>query len=500
MQDKIPNNSIDLIYLDPPFNSKRNYNHIYTTATGLPVPEEAIAFCDTWELTQDKEDDIQAFNETLIQNGNQDFAGFWTAWVNALRFQDPKTLSYLVFMAQRLWVMRSKLKDTGSLFLHCDPTASHYIKILLDGIFGHKNFKNEIIWHYNTYIGNVKQWFPKKHDTIFWYTKTNNYQFELPYQTNTEESINFQRWKKYVKDGNKIYEGHHPKTDSRFTSYRNRWIKQNNREPVYGELLLEITGNVVDTVWNDIKALDPKLKTEKLGYPTQKPTALLDRILNACTKVGDVVLDPFCGCGTTLESAQNLGRKWIGIDICMLSTSLIEERLKKKNSLLERGKEYTIDGMPVTIEQVKELISKSEKSKNEGRYQFQYWAVEKVKGFANQKKGADGGIDGSIYFYKDDKKNLGKMILSVKSDKKLQASYIRDLIGTMENNKAEMAGLISFAKPTDQMLAEARKAGYYSLDAGLFGELKYPKVQILTAEEILNGKTFDMPHQQMKKL
>lgn len=155
--------------------------------------------------------------------------------------------------------------------------------------------------------------------------------------------------------------------------------------------------------------------------------------------------------------------------------------------------------MPVTMEQVKELISKCEKSKNEGRYQFQYWAVEKVKGFASTKKSGDGGIDGSIYFYKDEKKNLGKMILSVKSDKKLQKSYIRDLVGTLANNKAEMAGLICLDKPTDGMLDEARKAGYYSLDAGLFGKLEYPRVQILTAEEILNGKTFDIPPTQLTK-
>ncbi len=183
----------------------------------------------------------------------------------------------------------------------------------------------------------------------------------------------------------------------------------------------------------------------------------------------------------------------------MLSTNLIEERLKNKYKLLSKGKDYTIDGMPITMEQVKALIEKSDKSKNEGRYQFQYWAIEKVHGFASTKKSGDGGIDGAIYFYKDEKKNLGKMILSVKSNKKLQASFIRDLIGTMENNKADMAGLISYAPPTPDMLMEIRKAGYFKLKYGLDFESEYPRVQILTAEEILNGKTFNLPYTRLLK-
>lgn len=179
----------------------------------------------------------------------------------------------------------------------------------------------------------------------------------------------------------------------------------------------------------------------------------------------------------------------------MLSTALIEERLKNKYKFIE----YEVDGIPITMEQVKALIEKSDKSKNEGRYQFQYWAIEKVQGFASTKKSGDGGIDGAIYFYKDEKKNLGKMILSVKSNKKLQASFVRDLIGTMENNKAEMAGLISYAPPTPDMLKEIRKAGYFKLKYGLDFESEYPRVQILTAEEILNGKTFNLPYSHLLK-
>lgn len=466
MNEKIPDNSIDLIYLDPPFNSNRNYNRIYSQNTGYPVDEEAIAFCDAWELTQEKIDQIRMFaNELETEDDNKAFADFWNAWVKALEFQNPRILAYLVFMARRLRVMRRKLKPTGSLFLHCDPTASHYIKIILDGVFRHDNFINEIIWSYKT-GGSSKRWFSKKHDVIFFYAKTNLYNF-------------------------------YPQKEKSYTKSKNRKAGVINYGQGLAEFFQDNSGvyNLVNMrdVW-DIPYINSMAK-ERLGYPTQKPVALLERIIKATTKEGDIVLDPFCGCGTTLDAAQGLKRKWLGIDICMLSTALIEERLKNKYKFIE----YEVDGIPITMEQVKALIEKSDKSKNEGRYQFQYWAIEKVQGFASTKKSGDGGIDGAIYFYKDEKKNLGKMILSVKSNKKLQASFVRDLIGTMENNKAEMAGLISYAPPTPDMLKEIRKAGYFKLKYGLDFESEYPRVQILTAEEILNGKTFNLPYSHLLK-
>lgn len=461
MNEKIPDNSIDLIYLDPPFNSNRNYNRIYSTNTGMPVPEEAIAFCDAWELTQEKIDQIRMFaNELETEDDNKAFADFWNAWTNALQYQNPRILAYLVFMARRLRIMKRKLKSTGSLFLHCDPTASHYIKIILDGVFEHKNFQNEIVWCY-TSPSSAKRWFPRKHDIIFWYKKGEICNFypdnvRIPYK--------------------KLHTG---------TSKKGIFTK---------DAILNSKGKIVEDYWIDITPVG-RIRNEVLGYPTQKPVALLERIIKATTKEGDIVLDPFCGCGTTLDVAQGLKRKWMGIDICMLSTTLIEERLKNKYKFLK----YEVDGIPITMEQVKALIEKSDKSKNEGRYQFQYWAIEKVQGFASTKKSGDGGIDGAIYFYKDEKKNLGKMILSVKSNKKLQASFVRDLIGTMENNKAEMAGLISYAPPTPDMLMEIRKAGYFKLKYGLDFENEYPRVQILTAEEILNGKTFTLPYTRLLK-
>ena len=477
MEDKIPDNSIDLIYLDPPFNSNRNYNRIYSTNVGQPVPEEAIAFCDAWELTEEKEEDIKTFYDKLILDDNENFAKFWLSWTEALKYSNSKILSYLVFMALRLRVMRNKLKDTGSLFLHCDATASHYIKILLDGIFGIKNFINEIIWSYQG-TSQSKRSFKRKHDVIFFYSKDNKkYYFD---DVGSSEPISSFSKSKYTKQDEKgKYKEIRHKDGKIYKQYMKDYMRMRD-------------------VW-EIPIINAMAK-ERLGYPTQKPLELLERIIKAATKEGDIVMDPFCGCGTTLDAAQKLNRKWIGIDICMLSVSLIENRLKENYPLVVmKGRDYTVDGIPITIEQVEELIHKSEKSRNEGRYQFQYWAVEKVGGFASTKKSGDGGIDGSIYFYKDEKKTLAKMILSVKSNKKLQASFIRDLIGTMNNNDAEMAGLISYANPTQEMINECKNAGRFKMKDGLFADYEFDRVQILTAEDILNGRRFDLPYTRILK-
>ena len=203
-------------------------------------------------------------------------------------------------------------------------------------------------------------------------------------------------------------------------------------------------------VWSDINALH-RNNIERLGYPTQKPIALLDRIIQASCPENGIILDPFCGCGTTVISAQNNKRKWIGIDICMLAVNSVEARLQQLFPLLQKGKDYRLDGLPTTVEQAIELARSSNITKNEGRYQFQYWAIEKIGGFASTKKSGDGGVDGSIYFYKDmEGKKLGKMIISVKSDKKITMSYVRDLVGTLSNDStAEMAGLLCIYEPTD---------------------------------------------------
>ena len=497
--------SIDLIYLDPPFNSNRNYNFLYSQATGLPLPEEAEAFCDAWKLDAIKEETIRKMGEEMLQGGvNEEFISFWENWILALRNTNSKLLAYMVFMTERLVEMRRLLKSTGSIYLHCDPTASHYIKIIMDGIFGYENFRNEIVWHYKTYYGriNSRKNFPEKHDIIFCYSKSKiNYFNGIEYSTNYQETVDFKRWNKYYKNGNKIYEGSHPKTDSRFLAYRNKWIADNNREPKNGELIYECNGDLVCDVWY-IKAVDPKSK-EKLGYPTQKPLALLDRIIKASCPENGVILDPFCGCGTTVISAQTNNRNWIGIDICMLAVNSMESRLQNLFPLLKKGRDYRVDGLPTTVQQAITLANSGNSTKNEGRYQFQYWAIEKIGGFASTKKSGDGGVDGSIYFYKDiEGKGLGKMIISVKSDKDLKISYIRDLVGTLSNDKtAEMAGLVCIDEPTEGMKAEALKAGFYEVDFGMMGKQSFQKVQILTIKDIIeNNKKFQTPFKVQKKI
>ena len=462
---KMAFNSIDLIYLDPPFNSKRNYNQIYKDAHGRPLPEEALAFCDAWTLTEEKENQIRNFaNELLSQGARPDFVKFWETWILALRHTNKALLSYLVFMTVRLWHMHCLLKDTGSIYLHCDPTASHYIKIIMDGVFGHDNFVNEIIWHYQT-GGASKRHFSRKHDVIFLYSKSKNYYFCF-------DNIKVKRTAKSI---------------SRASNPKGARIQAGD------ELKIAMD------VWTEIQALNPMAK-ERLGYPTQKPLALLERIIKASCPQDGIVLDPFCGCGTTLDAAQKLNRKWIGIDICLLAAQRMEQRLRNQYPHLEKGKDYDVKGIPITLNQVDEMIHTSNKSKNEGRYQFQYWAIEQVEGFASTRKSGDGGVDGAIYFYKSledahskKPKALGRMILSVKSNKKMQISYVRDLIGTMHNEGADMAGMICVDTPTEGMYATAREVGMIKIE-GIMGHIiKIPRVQILTTKDLFDSKQFNFP-------
>jgi len=310
--------SIDLIYLDPPFNSNRKYS--------APVGSKAAdaEFVDAWTL-----DSLDAASQELW--GNRDYPlNKLVDAVGCIGGMGDK--SYLIYMALRLLEMHRVLKSTGSLFLHCDQTMSHSLKLVLDAIFGKKNYTNEIVWHYRTYQGKVNTYYPKKHDTILWYQKNKSLEnfFELEYLDNYKETVDYERWEKYFDRGNKILYGSHPKTDSRFTAYLDRWIKENGRQPIPGEIIYECKGYVVDDVWSDKPALDPKDKKERVGYPTQKPISLLKRIIKAtCPKTG-IVLDPFCGCATTCVAAERTHRNWIGIDISDQAADLVKKRLEDK--------------------------------------------------------------------------------------------------------------------------------------------------------------------------
>lgn len=281
---------INLIYIDPPFWTGENYYANFTIEgeqiTKEPSVIERLAYKDIWA-------------------GGID--------------------SFLDMLYPRLQLMKRLLAENGSIYVHCDWHVGHYIKIIMDEIFGRENFRNEIIWHYQTYQGQVKNFYPRKHDTIFFYTKGDNWVFNLLYDDNYEDTINYKRWKDYIVDGNKIKGGNYPKTDSRFMAYYNKWVKEHGREPRHDDVILEIQGFVVDTVWK-FKAVDPKSE-KRLGFPTQKPEALLERIIKASSNEGDLVADFFCGSGTTLAVAERLGRRWIGVDFSKVAIQVARNRL-----------------------------------------------------------------------------------------------------------------------------------------------------------------------------
>ncbi len=432
----------------------------------------------------------------------------------------------MVFMTERLVEMRRILKSTGSIYLHCDPTASHYIKVIMDGIFGYDNFKNEIVWQ-RTDSHNTANRYGRIHDIILFFTKNNKYYWNTVTVPYSEKML-----KRYKKEksgrmftgtvltapransnsGKFVWRGTMP-TAGRGWGYSleqlEKWwsegkilCKKDGTPRMDGlkTYLDEAKGSPVQSLWFDIPRIANSSK-ERMGYPTQKPIALLDRIIEASCPVDGIILDPFCGCGTTVVSAQKNNRNWIGIDICMLAVNSMEDRMKDLFPLLKRGVDYVLNGLPTTVEQAIALANNSDITKNEGRYQFQYWSIEKVGGFASTKKSGDGGVDGSIYFYKNyESKELDKMIISVKSDKDMKISYIRDLIGTLSNSKdAVMAGMVCIDEPTNGMRAEALKAGFYDFD--FMGIKKtYQKVQILTIKDIIDGKKFDTPITIEKKI
>lgn len=518
MQREMGKHAVDLIYLDPPFKSDANYNLLYKNLTGKPVPEQAEAFFDTWELDANKLEIARTMPVLMREHGVDDYyAEFWRLWMQALRHTQPELLAYLIYMVQRLLYMKSILRPTGSIYLHCDPTASHYIKVMMDAIFGHNNFRNEIIWKRTTAHSSAKRYAPV-HDVILLYTASDKFTWHTPRANYEDEYLN--KYYKYDDGDGKLYwraditgagvrsgdsgkpwRGRDPtainrhwalpqkvvaelagaeaakrmtaqeKLDALDAAARIYWPKGGGM-PQYKRYRDELKGRAVSDMWDDIDRINP-VGGERLGYPTQKPIALLDRIITASTNKGDVVFDPFCGCGTTIYSAVKNDRKWIGCDIAILSIRLIREVLTGDRFRLVEGKHFEVDGIPVSVEQAQELFKRDP-------FQFQHWFVERVGGFPMQKKVADRGIDGRLYF--EMKARLGEMILSVKGGK-LRPSDVRDLRGVMEREKAEMSGFLSLQEPSKAMRGEAADAGVFEHNG-----VKYPRLQMLTVRDVLEGK------------
>lgn len=470
MRDHMKARSVDLIYLDPPFNSNRQYNAIYKDETGRPLPDQIEAFCDLWTLDTERERALRTMPVLMRESGIDDATvEFWRLWMNALRNTQPRLLAYLSYMVERLLQMKSILKATGSIYLHCDPTASHYIKALMDAIFDHKNFRNEIIWHYGQRTSFLKRHFSRKHDVILFYAKSKHA---------TVNKVS-EPW-----DRQEFLDSRHDVTfDEDGTGFI--WSDAGVRGKRYKRLVDDVIaeGKPLDSVWN-IPILNSGAK-ERMGYATQKPLALLDRIIRASSNPGDVIFDPFCGCATTLEAAENLGRKWIGIDIAIHAIKRVARiRLGDRCHLVE-GEDYEISGVPRNLEGAQDLW-------NRDKYHFQKWAVEEVDGFVTTRRTADGGVDGRLYFGLPGQKDLQSMAIEVKGGKNVGISVLRELRGVLENESAQMAGLIVMHPLGDAKLRNFQKFMAGAGDMEVLGK-QYPRMQILTVPEILEGKRFDTP-------
>lgn len=499
---RMPLSCVDLIYLDPPFKSNQNYNMIYKTFTGRPVPEQADAFCDTWEMDAEKERLAKTMPVLMREKGVEDYyVEFWRLWVQALQHTQPHLMAYLIYMVQRLLYMKTILKSTGSVYLHCDPTASHYIKIMMDGIFGHQNFRNEIIWQRTGSHNDAKRFAPV-HDVILYYSKSDrgviwNPQYQKPSEKYVASHYNRvdAKGRKYRLDNiirsasmgprpNLVYEYRgvtpewgwrveRPKLKRLDDNERVAWITGRDGKPTAYLIryLDEQKGTSLHDVWSDIGPLNSQAK-ERLGYQTQKPIPLLKRIIEASSNPGDVVFDPFCGCGTTIYAAHETERQWIGCDIAILAIRLIREILTERYRLVEET-HFTVDGIPVSVEGAHELFKKDP-------FQFEHWAVERTGGFPTKKTG-DLGIDGRLYF--EAGRTLKSMVISVKGGT-IRPTDIRDLRGVLARETgAEIGGFISLQEPTKAMRAEAAKAGTYE-----YAGNTYPRLQLLTVREVLEEK------------
>jgi DNA modification methylase len=548
----IRDETIDLCYIDPPFNSKRNYNQIYNNL-GKEDKAQTQAFVDTW--TWDTIAD-ESFDQ-IVSNYNSVFTKQSISLIIGLEkvLGKGSLLAYLVSMTLRIAEIYRVLKETGSFYFHCDPTASHYLKLVIDSIFCASRkgeYQNEIIWRRTGQHNKLMRYGPI-HDVIFFYTKTNNYTWNSPKRPFMKGHIeeNFIHDKKGYKtdyygnvltgsgirggESGKTWKGFNPTIKSRHWAVPGALLSDLDEDlrgltqhqkldrlfelgmititegeawPMYERYLKPTDGQALPDIWafqpytngtvfqtdkgidEDVRWLSTKDR-ERLGYPTQKPEGLLERIINASTNKGDTILDAYCGCGTTVAVAQNLNRKWIGIDITYQSISLILKRLEEHfgNSSLQ---EIEINGVP---KDMRSAISLATKMDDRTRKEFEKWAVltfSNNRAVINEKKGGDGGIDGVSFVVdmdENNKSNVEEVIFSVKSNETLTPAVIRDLNGTIERENAAMGYLITLY-PMENLVRESKKYGMYTNKQ--FGH-SYPKIKVINVKEILEGERMELP-------
>lgn len=502
LREHVPSKSIDLVYLDPPFNSNRSFNVIFgRNSTGGDVAAQIQAFDDTWRWTPVTDGQYERF--ALTGELPSRVAESLTAFRTLLGENDA--MAYLVNMAPRLVELHRVLKPTGSLYLHCDPTMSHYLKVLLDAIFGAQLFRGEITWLRTTTHSDAKRWSPNA-DIVLYYGRTTAVTWNPVYVPHSE-AYRASKYRNDDGDGRGLYQldnitspnprpnltyewkGHQPPPNGwRYSQTKMEELDQDGRiwypdskgkRPRLKRYLAEQEGIVVGNVWTDIPPINSQA-AERLGYPTQKPVALLERIVAASSNPGDVVLDPFCGCGTAVDAAQKLGRQWAGIDITFIAVDLIEKRLQDRYPGIQGT--YETFGIPRDMGAAQALFERSP-------FDFERWAVSRLNAQPNEKQVGDKGVDGVARFYLD-KKTIGKVLVSVKGGKHIGPSFVRDLIGTVDTQKAQMGVLITMATPPRGLIDAADHGGVYTWPVN--GQ-SFPRIQVITVADLLAGKRPRMP-------
>ncbi len=498
LQQKNSEPFIDLIYIDPPFNSKRNYNVLFESILTKDANAQKQAFADTWSNISyiDEKRELAVLDKNLYD---------FIQALDSIPSFGKSGVAYLTTMAIRVHYMHKLLKNTGSFYLHCDNTMSHYLKIICDIVFGYKNYRNEIIWKRTSAGKPIFRNLPRNADNIFWYSKSDNYMFNLvkdaltevdmatfnlddndgrgPYNTqpiiNPDDRPNLKYT--YVDVNGKEWKS--PTKGWRFNEDRMRdlerdgrlhFTKNSIREKYYLSERL-VKGKQMSNIWTDIPIPS---RSESLGYPTQKPEALLERIITASSNPGDLVADFFCGCGTTVSVAQKLDRKWLGVDISHLAIRLILKRIRDAHGETAYQK-IRVFGFPKDIPSAKMLAEETQ----DGRYSFQEWAIEVLLGgVCNTKKSGDGGYDGYITFDMPEKKEF--ILIETKSGK-VNINMTRAFVNTINSLSASMGFFVCFAENvTKGMELEFKQAGYFRED--LFGA-RYPKVQLVTIEDLMHG-------------
>ena len=433
-----PDECADLIYLDPPFNSNANYNILYGRGNGTPA--QVRAFTDTWRWDTAASARLRPLLNAIGNPAHKAVKGFWEL------LGESGMLAYLTYMAERLVEMRRLLKRTGSIYLHCDPTASHYLKILMDGIFGARQFRNEIAWCYS-WPRNAHRYYARTHDTILFYTKGSQWTFnaDAVRQPYSSESA-----------GRDEYAA--------------------NASAFGGAVVLDPRGKLPQD-WIELPPLRPNSR-ERLGYDTQKPLALLERIVNASSNTGDFVLDPFCGCGTTVVAAHNQGRQWAGIDLSAFAIDLIQDKRFAPLNVTAN-----IRGIPADLDSARRLA-------NAKPADFQAWAVTRVPGLMpSSSMSGDGGVDGRGTMLARPQGSDSRLVLAQVKGGRFVLGQFRDFLHAMERDRAAIGLYITL----DTANSPGARSEIARLGSVRIGANEYPRAQLWSITDYFNGQLPDLP-------